>query len=800
MGPNFSTSCLRHSKPDYNRHCFFLCLIYASMITGCINKGDSDWRNYGGNKAGNRYSVLKDINTENVKNLKIAWTYDTAEDSARNKLGRNIEIQCQPIVVGDILYGTTPMLKLFAVDAATGKELWKFDPFKNKDPELHPSRGLAYWEDSGDKRILYTAGSGLYAINAGTGELIKEFGHNGIVDLHEGLSHDSLGHDVTTLSVRATSPGIIYKNIFIIGSSVSERGDAAPGYIRGFDVRTGKLIWVFHTIPLPGEPGYETWQKDSYKKIGGANNWAGMVLDEKRGAVYFGTGSPSSDFYGGDRAGQNLFANCILSLDASTGKLNWYFQTIYHDLWDRDMACPPNLVTVKHQGRSVDAVVQATKDGLIYVLDRDKGTSLFPVEERAVPTQGLPGEKPWPNQKFPLKPAPLSRQVLTIDEITNLSPEANAFVKNRFMATRSGNKFMPPSLEGTLFFAIGGGAEWGGNAVDPSGILYQNVNEMVWDVSMTDLNTLTGERMSQGKQLYLNNCASCHGLNRKGASGEYPSLENIGRKLNTSQISGIIKNGSGRMPSFQHIRERDRSAIVEFLANTKINSTKSEIKKARPAPKANRLATNPPAVNATKNGETTNARPKSEQVDGSKKPKSKRAKRMDEVDSHVENDTSSINDKIRIDDTKNIFPYNPPYILKNGLNKFMDPNGYPAIKPPWGTLNAVDLNTGEYLWTVPLGEFPELTKKGIPVTGTESYGGPIVTAGGLLFIAGTKDERIRAFDKKTGKVNWEFQLPAGGFATPVTYKVKGKQYIVIAAGGVKNDHKPGGKYIAFALP
>ncbi|HTE23292.1 outer membrane protein assembly factor BamB family protein [Flavitalea sp.] len=726
------------------------------MIEGCTNNDDADWRNYGGNKAGNRYSTLKQINKENVKDLKIAWTYDTAEDSTRNKIGRNIEIQCQPIVVNDILYGTTPMLKLFALEAATGKELWKFDPFKNKDPELHPSRGVTYWEDQGEKRILYTAGSGLYAINAITGDLIKEFGNEGIVDLHEGLSHDSLGHDVLNLSVRATSPGIIYKNIFIIGSTVSERGDAAPGYIRGFDVKTGKLVWVFHTIPLPGEPGYETWQKDSYKKIGGANCWAGMVLDEKRGAVYFGTGSPSSDFYGGERAGKNLFANCILSLEASTGKLNWYFQTIYHDLWDRDMACPPNLVTVKHKGRSVDVVVQATKDGLIYVLDRDKGTSLFPVEERSVPTQGLPGEKPWPTQKFPLKPAPLSRQVLTIDDITNISPESNAFVKQRFTNTRSGDKFMPPSIEGTLFYAIGGGAEWGGNSIDPSGILYQNVNEMVWDVSMTDLQTLNNERISQGKKLYLTNCASCHGVNRKGASQEYPSLINVREKLNSQQIHTIIKNGSGRMPSFQHIRERDRNALVDFLSDKESNlKTKAEVKHSG---------------------------------------------KQSEAGSGADSEILPVFDSNRVDNSESVFPYNPPYNLKNGLNRFLDPDGYPAIKPPWGTLNAVDLNTGEYLWTVLLGEFPELTKKGIPVTGTENYGGPIVTAGGLVFIAGTKDERIRAFDKQTGKIVWEFQLPAGGFATPITYQSGGKQYIVIAAGGVKNDHKPGGKYIAFALP
>ncbi|GAB4044517.1 outer membrane protein assembly factor BamB family protein [Spirosoma litoris] len=699
--------------------------------------GNTDWVNYGGNKAGNRYSSLTQINLDNVKNLQVAWTYNAAKIDGEG--GRQPEIQCQPIAVNGVLYGTTPKLKLFAVKANTGEQLWVFDPFKDKTARFNPNRGVMYWEESNggaDKRILFTAGPTLFAINALTGEPVTQFGKNGEVDLREGLLTDP-NYDLKKVSVTVTSPGVIHKDLLVMGCTVSEYGDAAPGHVRAFDVRTGKMRWIFHTIPQPGEAGYETWPKDAYKKIGGANNWAGMVLDEKRGMVYLGTGSPAVDFYGGSRAGQNLYADCILALNAETGKLKWYYQTVHHDLWDRDLPCQPNLVTVKHNGKLVDAVAQSTKDGLVYVLDRDTGTSLFPVEERTVPTTGLPGEQPWPKQRFPLKPAPFARQVFTEADITDRTPEAHAFVKERFLKTRAGNKFMPPSLEGTLFFGIGGGAEWGGNAADPDGILYQNSNEMVWDVKMMDMAARTAELASKGKLLYQANCAACHGADRKGSGDAYPSLVDIGKRLTGQDIQAILKTGRGRMPSFEHISEQDRGTLVRFLLNTE-----------------------------TKASDTDDHHNASAPVAMAEKP---------------------------------VFPYIPPYI-NNGWTRFVDPEGYPAVKPPWGTLNAINLNTGEYLWKVPLGEFPELTKKGIPQTGTENYGGPIVTAGGLVFIAATYDERIRAFDRKTGKVVWEYQLPAGGFATPITYQVNGKQYVAIAVGGVKNGHKPGGSYFAFALP
>ncbi|MBD2755839.1 outer membrane protein assembly factor BamB family protein [Spirosoma validum] len=715
-----------------------------------------DWPTYGGNNAGNRYSPLTQINTQNVKNLQLAWTYETGDNKDPNQ--RGMDIQCQPIVVNGVLYGTSPRMKLFAADAATGKQIWQFDPFANpeKRPRFHPLRGVVYWEDGArdggqDKRILYTVGSSLYAINATTGKSIESFGQNGEVDLHEGLGDkETLGHDVANLSIRVTTPGVIYKDLLITGSAVNEGGDAPPGYIRAFNVRTGKLAWVFHTIPLPGEFGYETWAKDSYKKLGGANCWAGMVIDEKRGVVYAGTGSPSVDFYGGDRPGQNLFANCVIAINAETGKRVWHFQTVHHDLWDRDLPCPPTLITVKHNGKMVDAVAQATKDGYIFVFDRDTGKPLFPVNEVPVPTSpALPGEKPWPTQPVPTKPAPFVRQELTEAEITTRTPEAHAYVLDRYKNSRHGSKYMPPSEEGTLFYGFGGGAEWGGSAADPDGIMYQNGNTMLWWLKMRDVRAQgKNVAMTRGTYLFNTNCSVCHGLSGKGsneakasAAQAYPDLSEVDKRLNREQISTILSTGRGRMPSFGHLSKEDRDAIINFLL-------KLDVKPAAPA------------VASTDIHSSVVTAPVTEGAD---------------------------------------FPYMPPY-LNNGNTQFRDQDNYPAIKPPWGNLSAINLNTGEYLWQVPLGEYPDLAKQGVPKTGTENHGGPIVTAGGLIFIAATYDEKLFAYDRKTGKVVWESKLPAGGFATPITYMANGRQYVVIAAGGTRYGLKPGGSYVAFALP
>ncbi|KAA5547689.1 pyrroloquinoline quinone-dependent dehydrogenase [Adhaeribacter rhizoryzae] len=682
---------------------------------------EKEWPVYGGNAQGNRYSGLDQINTQNVNRLQIAWTYHTGDNT-----GKGTEMQSQPIIKNGILYTASPKLKVLALDAATGALRWQFDPFKDKEPTLHANRGVVYWENGNDKRILFTAGAVLYALNADTGEPVTSFGKNGQVSLYEGL-----GRDVKGFYIVATTPGIVYQNLLILGSRVSENADAAPGFVRAYNIGTGEIAWVFRTIPQPGEFGHDTWPADAWESVGGANVWSGMSLDEKRGLVFLPTGSASFDFYGGNRPGQNLFANCILAIKAATGERVWHYQTVHHDIWDRDLPCQPNLVTVNHNGKKVDAVAQATKSGFIFLLDRETGKPLFPLEERPVPKSDLPGEVAWPTQPIPLKPAPFARQAFTEADITDISPEAHAHVAERFKQVRSGQPFIPPSKAGTVIFpGFDGGAEWGGNAFDPqSGVLYINSNEMPWILTMVDAKPKTSEKLSAGAQLYQQNCASCHGPDRLGDQHSYPSLVQIQDRLSRRDIELTVKNGRGRMPAFGHIPENNRQAIIDFIINPNIKSTNEQ---------------------------------NQEKVIASKIPQ---------------------------------LPY-----THTGYHRFLDQQGYPAVKPPWGTLNAINLNTGEYLWQVPLGEFAELTKKGIPPTGTENYGGPIVTAGGLVFIGATKDEKFRAFDKKTGKILYETTLPAGGYATPSTYQVNGKQYIVISAGGAKMGTKAGDAIIAFALP
>ncbi|HWD39890.1 MAG TPA: PQQ-binding-like beta-propeller repeat protein [Fimbriimonas sp.] len=680
----------------------------AVSIASTKARQQSDWPSYGGGPNGIRYSSLSQINRSNVSQLQVAWTYDCGEGPGGT--------QCQPLVVSDTLYGVTPNHNVVALDAATGVQKWKFE---SGIIGRGPNRGLTYWSDGKDRRIFAAVTNFVYALDAETGKSIPRFGSGGRIDLREGV-----GRDPAKQSIILTTPGVIYKDLLIVGGRVSEGLPATPGDIRAYDVRTGQIRWSFHTIPHPGEFGYKTWPKLAWKVSGSANNWAGMTVDSDLGIVFVPTGSAASDFYGADRVGDDLFANTLLALDAKTGKRLWHFQAVKHDIWDRDFPAPPELVRIKRGSRWVDAVAQTTKTGHVYVFERKTGKPLFPIAYRHYPPSGTPGEVASKTQPLPTKPAPFARQTLTEEMLTTRTPEAHQWAVEKFRTFRGGTPFVPFRVgqETIIFPGFDGGAEWGGAAFDPeTGLLYVNANEMAWT---SDL--VKNEAVKSARQLYLQNCANCHGDTMAGSPPQLPKLLNMGPKWTVATISKITRQGAGRMPSFPSMSDADVKAVAEYV------------------------------------------------LTGESKP--------------IESDEEAA---VSLD------------YRFTGYRKFLDPDGYPAIAPPWGTLSAIDLNTGKFAWQIPLGEYPELAEKGMKETGSESYGGPAVTAGGLVFIAATNyDRKLRAFDKSSGKLLWETTLPFSANATPAVYEVAGRQFVVVCAEGSKgraNDPK-GGKYIAFALP
>ena len=701
-----------------------LALLGLTPATGSVRGADHpgspagaghDWAVYGGAPEATRYSRLKQIDRASVSRLKVAWTYDTGDAYPGS------EMQCNPLVVDGVLYATTPKVNLVALDAATGALLWRFEPAEGK-PVLgkRRNRGVTYWSEGGRKRVFFAVRQFLYSVDATTGRLDPAFGREGRIDLREHLRPGEME------SVGLSTPGIIYKDLLIVGSTTSEALPTPPGDIRAFDLRTGALRWTFHTIPRPGEIGHETWPAEAWKYTGAANNWAGMALDAGRGLVFVPTGSAAYDFYGANRTGDNLFANALIALKAETGERVWHFQTVRHDIWDRDLPAQPTLVTVTREGRRVDAVAQTTKSGYVYLFERETGRPLFPVEYRKVPVSDVEGEVTAETQPIPLAPEPFARQFLTPEMLTTRTPEAHAAALKRFQSIRAGGQFVPGSREGTLIFpGYDGGAEWGGAAYDPeSSLLYVNANEMAWILTLVKSPPVAPGKPVRGKQLYAKECASCHGADRKGSPPEFPSLRGIEARYSPGEIMTLRVQGTGRMPSYQRLGRDARSAIVDFITR----GLDTTVAATGPSP----------------------------------------------MDMAFQSD---------------------------GYKKFLDPDGYPAIAPPWGTLSAIDINTGAHAWRIPFGEYPELAAKGMTGTGSENYGGPLVTAGGLVFIAATSyDKKLRAFDKSNGTLLWEDTLPAAGNATPATYEVKGRQFVVIAAGGGKSKEPPGGTYVAYALP
>ena len=768
-----------------------------------------DWPVYGGQLAGDHYSALTQINRRNVAKLQAAWTFDTGEKGG---------LQTTPLIVGRVLYGLTPSQKVIALDAATGKLLWKFD---SGITGTQPDRGLTWWSQGSESRLFVGVMNFLYALDPATGKPIETFGEAGKIDLRK-----QLRGDYQQQSIAMTSPGVIYKDLIIVGGRNPETHPAPPGDIRAFDVHTGALRWSFHTIPHPGEFGYDTWPKDAWLTSGAANNWPGMSLDAERGILYAPTGSAVDDFYGADRLGNDLFADTLLALDAETGKRLWHFQGVHHDIWDRDFPSRPALVTVMHDGKQVDALAQTTKQGYLYLFDRVSGKPLFPIEEQPYPASTAPGEVASPTQPKPSLPEPFARQRLTADMLTTRTPEAHQFALNAFRTFRSDGQFLPfvVDQQTIVFPGFDGGAEWGGPAIDvKTGVLYVNANEMAWTGGLTE-NKSGG---SPGKRIYDALCVVCHGDHREGSPPAFPSLIGIGQRMPDPQIATAVRQGKGRMPSFPMLDEARMQALIDYLKSSDTGEGNKQEMASPAAPTRPTSSSDPvgaksyaahcaichgdsmegipPSFPALKGLQARMSKPQADAMIHQGKGRMPGFPKLqsNELDALLRYLGMSANAGPELasahpDESQD----NPLRYRFTGYRKFLDQDGYPAIAPPWGTLSAIDLNTGKYLWKIPLGEYPELAAKGMTNTGSENYGGPIVTAGGLLFIGATcYDRKFRVFDSRTGQLLWQTTLPFAGVATPATYMVDGKQYVVIAAGGGRDPKAPsGGEYIAFALP
>lgn len=668
-----------------------------------------EWPVYGGSLANDRYSPLTEITPANVGGLREAWRFDTGETAPG--------FQVNPIVVGGVVYSPTPSHKIVALDAATGARRWTFDAGLES---RGPNRGVTYWASGDERRLFVAADQFLYALDAGTGVPIASFGTAGRIDLRQGL-----GREPSAQSIRLTTPGVVYRDLLIIGGRAGEGAGASPGDIRGIDVRTGAVRWTFHTIPRPGEDGYKTWGETSWQVNGGGNNWAGMALDERRGLVFVPTGSAAPDFHGADRPGANLFANSVLALDAATGTKRWHFQAVHHDIWDRDFPSPPTLVTIRRSGRSIDAVAQTTKHGYVFVLDRETGTPLFPVEEQPVAASPVPGERASPTQPRPTAPPPFARQRLSEDLLTQRTPEAHAWALAAFRTFHSDGPFAPLRVgqDTVVFPGFDGGAEWGGSAFDSAtSRLFVNANDVAWtgalapDVAAVD-----------GRTQYLASCAGCHRDDRQGTPPAIPALTQV--TASAASLRTIVRQGVGRMPGFPALSPEAITALIAYLQD---------------APGHGESA--PPAAAA------------------------------------------------------NVAPGGSGRLRFTGYKKFLDPDGYPAVATPWGTLTAIDLSTGAFAWRIPFGEYPELASRGLTDTGSENYGGPIVTAAGVLFIGATNfDRKFRAFDAATGRLLWQVTLPYAANTTPATYQAGGRQFVLVAAGGGKSKDATGGMFIAYRL-
>jgi quinoprotein glucose dehydrogenase len=732
--------------------------IFLASVSVAAQSSSTGWTDYLGGPDSSHFSPLKQITPENVSKLEVAWSYPAGDGN----------YSMSPLVIGNIAYVAANRGALVALDATTGKELWSH-AFAGTGMRagISGQRGINYWEseDHSDRRILVITGGYLYAIDAQTGKSIESFADQGRLDLKTGI-------DRAPTALASRTPGRTFENLLILGSATGEGYLPPPGDIRAFDVRTGKLVWVFHTIPRPGEMGYDTWPKDAYKYMGGVDVWGEFTVDEKRGIVYFPTASSKYELYGGDRPGNNLYADCLLALDARTGKYLWHFQTVHHDVWDYDPNAAPQLVTVRHNGKMVDAVALASKSGFLFVFDRVTGKPLWPIEERPVPQSDLPGEKTSPTQPFPTAPPPFARQNMTVKDLYDgfMTPEEKAHWTERLSKAKSG-LFTPPGTTETIQIpSVTGGAAFYDTSADArKGMVFvethnvPSILKMVPDGESTAANngSTIPSRVSPrpaatqaaggpaamnarvGRAVYEQTCQVCHGPDLKGDRG--PALDTAVSRLGEDGVRDVITKGRGAMPPFPSLTSQAVDNVITFLKQPELA---------------------PPGSAASGSALTE----------------------------HLEPDyPADLNPK--------------PARYKTGYGQ----EAY-IITPPWSTITAYDLNTGKIKWQTPYGDTPEAGPSDKLRGNIFPKSGVVVLSTGLVVFVDNQS-KLYALDENTGKVLFSKDVPNGAVGVPAVYEANGKEYILFAltagpafspgarmpAGGVI---PPVGvkSYVAFALP
>jgi quinoprotein glucose dehydrogenase len=745
----------------------FLC-IGLGLPFAAAQQDHQTWRDYGGGPDNSKYVDSGQITKANVEQLTVAWSYPTRD---HNSYAFN------PIIIGNTMYVMARGSSLVALNATNGKEIWV-----HEDLPGISYRGLNYWQskDGKDRRLIFQINHYLEEIDASTGKSILTFGNKGLVDLRVGLGRDPS----TVARIKNDTPGKVFENLIMLGSSTGEAYMSPPGDLRAYDVLTGKMVWIFHTVPHPGELGYDTWPKDAWRYAGGTNTWGEITLDEKSGIAYFPTGSATYDLYGADRIGKDLFADCLLALNARTGKLVWYYQMVHHDLWDYDATAAPQLITIRHDGKMVDAVAQAGKDGFLYVFNRKNGEPIWPIKERSVPKSDVPGEQAWPTQPFPTAPPAFARQKFTVADLDPylMTAEERAAWTTRLPDANNQGLFTPPSFYKETVEIPGafGGANWGATASNPpKGLVYvlsDNLPSIVPRVSTTPLNPGGGGAGgATGQAIYSNNCQACHGADRMG-SGEAPSLVGIGARFKLDDFKRLVATGRGDMPAFSGLNSAQVDQLFAYLTRS-----------------------------GERSGSVFSPQGPTEELGGP-------------LVGSGGAPGGLVLDYGRAEFAAK-YPGNfagPPYPdgVQAPVRLYTDYGMIPyIISPPWSSLAAYDLNKGTLQWNVPLGEDAQAAAEGAKDTGIirgANHRGVLVTSTGLLFV-NCADGKVRAFDAENGKVLWTYKLPAGTEGLPAMYEVNGREYFVVsAAAGQTSGRQSFGQstgndyaaraYIAFALP